>query len=75
MNIEQLCYPSQSFLKSPLESDMPAGVAGHVDHWRAKEVIQGDPGEVGKRHIVPGLLGHKRSLHLVPRAVGSLMEL
>lgn len=43
-----------------------------MDHWRAEEVIQGDTEEVGKGYMVPG---HKRSLRLIPREVGSLMEL
>lgn len=44
-----------------------------ADHWRAEEVTQGDPAEVVKGHMVPGLGGDKRSLHLIPRTVGSLM--
>lgn len=43
-----------------------------MDQWGAEEVTQGDSAEVGKGHMVPG---HKSSLHLIPRAVGSLMEL
>lgn len=46
-----------------------------TDHWRAEEVTQGDPGDVVKEHMVPGLAGHTRSLHSIPRTVGSLMEL
>lgn len=44
-----------------------------ADPWRAEKVTQGDPGEVVKEHMVPGLAGHKRSLHLIPKTVGSLM--
>lgn len=46
-----------------------------MDSRRAKETTGDDSGEVAKGQMAQGLEGCKRSLHVIPRAVGSLMEL
>lgn len=46
-----------------------------TNDWRAEEATQEDSGEVGKGQKVQGLADHRRSLHLIPKAVGSLREL
>ena len=46
------------------------------DEWlKCKGSDSGHPGAVGKGQMVQGLTGCRRSLLLIPRAVGSLMEL